>query len=212
MISQYRELEDGEFLVAGGDCAQGGIDDNIVQFMSKDRQDVPIVLEMSGVAAGMTPVLHKLLEYVYDKTQVQPVIALERNMGGASEMERLRRMNMLNKYKLYHAKNIGTNEGETTTNKLGFSTTSLTRPKMLGDLKEVIDTQLITLYDKKTVEELGTFIVNRNGKPEAAPNTHDDRVMSLAIAYQLYQTENKANDYGAESYINSDGDVTAMWG
>ena len=64
MIRQYRELEKDEFFVVSGDCAQGGIDSNIVQVMSKDRADVPIVLEQSGVAAGMTPILHTLLEYI----------------------------------------------------------------------------------------------------------------------------------------------------
>ena len=212
MIRQYRELEQDEFFVVSGDCAQGGIDSNIVQVMSKDRADVPIVLEQSGVAAGMTPILHTLLEYIYDVTGVQPVVALERNMGGASEMERLRKMNMTNKYRLYTAKDTGGVNGEKNTKILGYSTNSVTRPKMLGELKEAIDAKQLTIYDKKTIDELGTFIVNRNGKPEAAANTHDDHVMSLAIAWQLYQTEQKPDStYGTGSYTNEQSDITRLW-
>lgn len=210
MISQYRNLSRGEFIVVGGDCAQGGIDSNIAQVLSKDRIDVPIVLGMKGVAAGMTPVLHKLLEWIFDQTGVQPVVALERNMGGASEMERLRKMNLLNKYRLYTTVEIGTDKGEQPSHRLGFATTSVSRPKMLGDLKEAIDTTQLTLYDKKTVDELGTFIVNKSGKPEAAPNTHDDHVMSLAIAWQLYQTENKITN--EEVGMQSSGNITSAWG
>ena len=58
---------------------------------------------------------------------------------------------------------------------------------MLQDLKEAIDGQLLKLYDKATVNELFTFIISKTGKPQAEQNTHDDLVMSLAIAWQLYQ-------------------------
>lgn len=189
----YRQPQKGEFYVVGGDCAQGGIDSNWVQFVSKDRVDVPLVLQMSGVASSMTPVLHQTLEWLYDKTGVQPVVALERNMGGASEMERLRKLNRLNKYRIYLYRRVGKSDGEQQTETLGFVTDSISRPRMLGDLKEAIDATGLTIYDKNTVDQLSTFIVNKNNRPEAAPNTHDDAVMSLAIAWQLYQTEVKVS-------------------
>ena len=164
MIRQYRDLAQGEFIVLGGDCAQGGIDSNWVQCLSKDRLDVPIVLQMPGVAASMTPVLHKLAEWIFDQTGVQPVVALERNMGGASEMERLRKINLLNKYRLYTMQDYDTDKGESQTHKLGYITNTVTRPRMLGDLKEAIDSRLLKIYDKETIEQLQMFIVNKSGK------------------------------------------------
>ena len=186
----FRKIEKGEFFVVGGDCSQGGIDSNYVQFISKTAIDVPLVLQMQGVAATLTPVLHQTLEWLYDKTGVAPVVALERNMGGASEMERLRKLNRLNKYKLYLMKSFGKSDGEIASDLLGYSTNTATRPKMVGDLKELVDARGLTIYDEETINQLKTFIVNKNNKPEAAPNTHDDAVMSLAVAWQLYQTEN----------------------
>lgn len=210
MLRLYRRPIRGEFFVVGGDCSQGGIDSNFVQFISKNAVDVPLVLQMGGVAASMTPILHQTLEWIYDCTGVQPVVALERNMGGASEMERLRKLNRLNKYRIYLMNRFGRTDGETQTDKLGWNTDTLTRPKMLGDLKETIDATGITIYDQTTAEQLSTFIVNKNGKPEAASNTHDDAVMSLAIAWQLYQTENKIviddDDENATT-----GNVASMW-
>jgi phage terminase large subunit len=73
--------------------------------------------------------------------------------------------------------------------KIGWDTTTGTRPKMLQDLKEVIDNKTIRIYDPITVKELFTFIIKKTGKPEAEDNAHDDLVMSLAIAWQLQQTE-----------------------
>ena len=211
MIRQYRTLERNEFCLLGVDMSQGGADSNVAQCISKDRVDVPIVLKQQGVAADTTPVLHQLLEWIFDQTGVQPVVAIERNMGGASEMERLRKMNRLNKYRIYIAKQIGAKSGELATEKLGWSTDPASRPRMVGDLKSAIDTESLRIYDKQTIDELSTFIVNkRTGKPEAAPNTHDDMVMSLAIAWQLYQTENKVrlDDEGGES----SGNLAGLWG
>lgn len=191
MLSQYREIEKGSFFVVGGDCSQGGIDANVVQFMDKSRIDVPLVLKMQGVAASMTPILHQTLEWIYDTTGVKPVVALERNMGGASEMERLRKLNRLDKYRLYTMHTMGKSDGEQVSDRLGFTTDMVSRPRMVGDLKEAIDSMQLTIYDKDTIDQLTTFIVNKSNRPEAASGTHDDAVMSLAIAWQLYQTENK---------------------
>lgn len=210
MLRLYRPLVEGEFIVAGGDCAQGGIDDNWVQFISKDQVDVPLVLQMPGVAATMTPVLHQTLEWIYDQTKVRPVIALERNMGGASEMERLFKMNRLNKYVIYIMRTMGKSKSGVSTGLFGYNTDSATRPRIVGDLKEAIDAKALTIYDSVTNDQLQTFIVNNNGKPEADANTHDDAVMSLGIAYQLYQTETKPVDEYDDG-ADTSGNITSLW-
>lgn len=210
MLRLYRQPQPNEFFVVGGDCSQGGIDSNWAQFISKDKIDVPLVLELNGVAADMTPILHQTLEWLFDITGVQPVVALERNMGGASEMERLRKLNRLNKYRLYLYKRMGKTDGERSTQILGFNTDSLSRPRMLGDLKVAIDSIGLKIYDEETINQLSTFIVNKNNRPEAAPNTHDDAVMSLAIALQLYETETKILIDDNDGPDTS-GNITSLW-
>lgn len=203
MLRLYRELTKGEFIVVGGDCSQGGIDSNWAQFISKDQVDVPLVIEQPGVAANFTPQLHQVLEWVFDQTGVQPVVALERNMGGASEMERLQQMNRSNKYRIYAMKQIGSSLGAATTPKLGWNTDTGSRPRLVGDLKSAIDSQQLKIYDKETISQAQSFIVNKSGKPEAAPNTHDDAVMSLGVAWQLYQTEQRPVLRTAQSHYGS---------
>ncbi len=210
MLRLYRQPKKGEFFVVFGDCAQGGADSNFVQFLSKDRIDVPLVLQMQGVAASMTPILHQTLEWIFDKTGIQPVIALERNMGGSSEMERLRLLNRQNKYRIYAMKTIGKTTGEDETELLGWSTDTASRPRMIGDLKEAIDAKHLTIYDKETISQLSTFIVNKQNKPVAAANTHDDAVMSLAGAWQLYQTEYKITEDDDDN--QDSGSLTSLWG
>jgi hypothetical protein len=194
MFKLYRPIEQGEFFVVFGDCAQGGADKNYVQFMSRTRADIPLVLAMNGVAAEMTPHLRQALEYIYIKTKIPPTVALERNMGGASAMQDLMNSNYENHYTCYFMRDFSTGQS---TDKLGWDTTGNasttnpgTRPKMLGEWLTAFNSKIITIYDHETIEQHQTFIVNKNGKPEAAPNTHDDAVMSCAGAWQLYQTEN----------------------
>lgn len=185
MLLLYRKPEKGEFFVVWGDCAQGGADSNYIQFLSKSKGDIPLVVKINDVAASMTPILHQTLEWIFDQTGVKPVIALERNNGGASEMERLRIMNRLDKYRLYYMKKDGV-----PTDTLGWTTDSISRPTMIGDWKVAFDSTQIIIYDEDTIAQHKTFITNKRNRPEAAPNHHDDAVMSCAGAFQLYKTEN----------------------
>lgn len=185
----WRKLEQGEFLIVGADCSQGGSDSNTAAFLSKDKRDFPITYKRQGVANDMTDELFPVLNWVYDITGVKPVVAFERNNGGASEMSRLDKLNIEHKYVIYVMKLQGSTEGEQETKKLGWDTNSATRPILVKDWKYAFDNHLTTLSDPEFIEEHKTFILNNQGKPEAAKGFHDDCVISPAIAWQLYQTE-----------------------
>lgn len=192
MFRLFRRIEKDEFFVVFGDCSQGGEDSNFIQFLSKTRGDIPMVLEMQGVAAEMTPYLREALNWLHDRTGVKPVVALERNNGGASEMHNLMTYNT-GKYRIYYAKD---EKGKPMGDKPGWDTNGNsargtgTRPKMLGDWLMAYESHAVIIYDEETQSQHQTFIVNQLGKPEAAPNTHDDAVMSCAGAWQMYNTEN----------------------
>lgn len=183
----FRPIEKGEFFVIFEDTAQGGIDKNFAQFMSKTRADIPLVMSMLGVAAQATPHLHQAAEWIYDQTGVPPVVGIERQNGGASEMHNLMQMNRNGKYELYRYVDPTTGKR---TDKLGWDTNETSRAKMIGEWKIAYEREQVKLYDEETQKHHKTFITNKRGKPEAAPNTHDDGVMSCAGAYQLLLTEN----------------------
>jgi hypothetical protein len=214
IIRQYRPLKRGEFFVVGVDTASGGIDSCVAQFMSKNNSDVPLVYSEQVTATEMTPKIKAILEKVHDVTGVRPCVAFERNNGGVFEMERLARMNKSDKYSIFEMFNYGTNiSQDLDTYKVGWETNSATRPKMLSDLKEAIDHQLIGLYDKRTIEELFSFIIvqgKSRWKATADIGKHDDHVMSLAVTYQLFQTQEPSGDVSLvdlprEDYFDSRG-------
>jgi hypothetical protein len=134
----------------------------------------------------MTNSIFPVLERLFDVTGLKPVVAYENNAGGIFELERLAALNRNNKYEIYKQVTYGTTQSEQT-EKIGWVTNTATRPRMLQDLKNAIDNRLLRVYDKQTVGELYSFIINRFGKPEAEQGAHDDLVMSLAGAWQLYQ-------------------------
>jgi hypothetical protein len=194
----------------------GGIDNCVAQFMSKTNTDIPLVYSENCTATEATPKIKAMLEKVYDLTGVRPCVAFERNNGGVFEMERLARLNKSDKYTLYEMPQYGNKDSDQQeAYKIGWETYSATRPKMLSDLKEAIDHQLIKIYDKQTIEELFSFVIIQSGKSNrwkaaADSGKHDDFVMSLALVYQLFQTENAIDnvslaDLPNENYFSDKG-------
>lgn len=195
MFRKYRNYKRGEFYVVFADTAWGGLDYCAAQFLSKTNIDVPTVYHSKQLASEMTPLIHAELETIYDQTNVQPVVAFERNNGGIAEIERLAALNRLGKYRIYQEKTgAGTTNAPELSVKLGWTTSSATRPTMLSMLKEAIDNKLIKIYDKPTINEMFAFIISQTSsswKAQAEQGAHDDLIMALAGAWQLYQTENK---------------------
>jgi len=108
-------------------------------------------------------------------------------------------MGVLTTLKLAEYPNIYTRKSydkitDTTTDQVGFLTTSSTRPLILSDLQSLLHGKELKIFDSGFIDELGHFVRNeKTGKPEAEKGSHDDRVMSLAIASRILQ-ESPIND------------------
>lgn len=205
MFRRYRDYKQGEFYVVGVDTAWGGTDYCVAQFLCKTSLDIPVVYHSKVLATEMTPRIHNELERIYNETGVKPVVAYERNNGGVAEIERLATLNRDGKYRIYQEKrNMASTDVTEDSVKLGWTTSSSSRPTMLSMLKEAIDNRLIRIYDKPTITEMFSFIVSQTSsswKAQAENGAHDDLIMSLAIAWQLYQTEQApVNQFKQQTY------------
>lgn len=196
---KYRDFKEGEFVLCFADTAAGGGDFCAAHFLSKTNLDIPLVYHSKVIATEMTPLLHQKLEEIYDQTGIKPTVAYERNNGGFFEMDRMATLNRNQKYLIYKTKlNQGTKYNEKDSPKLGWDTNSATRPLMLGMIKEAIDSKLIRIYDRPTINEMFSFIEVQTStmwRAQAEKNAHDDLVMSLAGVWQMYQTEKPAPTY-----------------
>lgn len=189
----YRPIDKGEFILIFADTSWAGGDACAAQFLSYTNLDIPLVYHEFTVASEMTPLLHKKAEEIYKITGIKPVLCVERNNGGVAELERLKRLNRNQDYILYREKvKTGYKQSEAEGAKLGWTTSSATRPIMLGMLKEAVDNKLITIYDRPTITEMFSFVEKQTPsgwKPQAEKNAHDDLLMALAGVWQMYQTE-----------------------
>lgn len=192
MFKQYRTIQQGEFFVIGYDMAMGGNDYSAVQFLSKTNQDVPLVYHAKETATITTNRILPVVTKLRKVTGVKPVLMPEANSGGTFEIDRVLNSPNITDVTMYKTKTGIATIGRPDENKYGWYTTSASRPKMLEELKNAIDNQLITLYDEITINEMFSFIINNRTsgwRAEAESGKHDDLIMSLAIAWQGYKTE-----------------------
>lgn len=204
-FSQFRPFQPGEFIICAADTSAGGGDYCAAQFLSQKWLDVPLVYHSEVTATFMTPLLHEKLTEIYKQTGVQPMVTYETNNGGGFELDRLARLNRLGDYRIYTMKALDVQGRLVDNGKIGWSTNTATRPKMLSDLKDAVENNLLHLYHRATVDEMFSFIISNTGKPEAEEGMHDDLVMALSIAWQLYQTE-KPQESGSSAVVETDMD------
>ena len=110
--------------------------------------------------------------------------AVESNSMGIATLQQLDHMGYINLYKQTKVANVSNEEGE----RLGFRTTSATKPAIIGNLKNLIDSESIMIPDPIVIQELKDYISTDNGKTEAAPGCTDDTVISLSIACEVMRT------------------------
>jgi hypothetical protein len=184
MYRLYREPAFEEEIVLAADPADGGSD--FCAAVAKSRKHHDTVMNFHGHAESgqFGHELHRMAKYIYNRTNIWPLIAVERNTGMAT----IYVLQELNYPRLFR---MPTNLAETDRveeKKIGWVTNTGTRPKMLDDLALSIRQRTNIIPDEETVLELISFIRNpRNGKPEAMPGKHDDLVISEAIAEQMLQ-------------------------
>jgi hypothetical protein len=186
------------------DTAAGGNDRVAGQFMSHRWLDVPEILHAHVTITAVTPLIHEELLSIYKQTSIRPIVCYERNNGGAFELERLSRLNRHGDYRIYTMQRLDSSGHLTDSGVMGWDTNTATRPKMLQELDDGLNSRLLHLYDRQTINEMFSFIVNpKNGKAEAEEGAHDDLVMSLAGVWQMYQTEKPEEDEQGGSVVET---------
>lgn len=84
--------------------------------------------------------------------------------------------------RIYHRKQRMDQDPQTRADDIGWKTSSVTRPMMLSALDRALRELAISIHDPVSVQELMTFVIKPNGKPEASRGNHDDTVIANALA------------------------------
>ena len=169
----------GEFYVIGADVAEGKIEGDYSVAQVLDSHIDP---DLFGYE------LVKLARYYNDA-----YLGVEANNHGLTTLKSIQRYDYWN---LYFAK-IYDRFTDSITKKLGWQTTNKTKPMMIDKLAEFVRDFHIGIKSKTTVQELLTYIIEENGSTNAQQGCHDDTVMSLAIALQIW-LEGKGDTFTPE--------------
>ena len=111
-------------------------------------------------------------------------VAVESNSMGIATLQKLDAMEYVNLYRQTKIANVLNEEGE----RLGFRTTSATKPAIVGNLKNLIENEELMIPAPQIIQELKDYIATDTGKTEAAPGCYDDSVIALAICAEVMRT------------------------
>ncbi len=109
----------------------------------------------------------------------EALVATESNNHGLVTLKFLQEIH--NYPNLYYDK-ILDERSNRATRKLGFKTTLRTKPVIIDNLRELVREREIGIHSKTVLDEMASFVFQSNGSMSAAIGSHDDCVMSLAIA------------------------------
>jgi len=112
------------------------------------------------------------------------LLAVESNSMGIATLQKLDAMGYINLYRQTKIANVSSEEGV----RLGFRTTSATKPAIIANLKNLIENEELLIPSVQIIKELKDYISTDTGKTEAAPGCYDDSVIALAIACEVLRT------------------------
>lgn len=188
-IRLYRELEANEQFVVFADPADSHDYCAAVAF-SKKHYDCPLIFNMVMESSQFGYDLFYLCKFIYNRTNVWPKLAVERNTGQATIFV-LKQLNYPDLFRMVDFSSTTTHEG----GQIGWVTSGAltgtgeltgTRRKMLDDLALAIKQKMITLYDEEQIRQMMAFMIVK-GRAQAKRNQHDDLTMATAGVWQVAQ-------------------------
>jgi hypothetical protein len=195
-VREYREIEINEQTCIFADPAESQ-DFCAAVVVSKKHYDFPIVMNVVMESSQFGYELFALAKYVYNKTNLWPKLAVERNTGQAT-IYVLKTLNYPDLFRMVDFSSITSQEkgeiGWVTTGALSGGELIGTRRKMLDDLSLALNQGILKIYDEEQIRQLMSFMVVK-GRAQAKSNKKDDLVMATAGAWQVAQLTPEA-DFG----------------
>ena len=188
MFSEHREgdVRIWEFpkwekpYIIGADVALGVGQDYCAAVVMDNKNRVAAVYRNNRIDPSMYGEFLFYLGRYYNNA----FLAVESNSMGIATLQKLDHMKYVNLYRQTKIANVLNEEGE----RLGFRTTSATKPAVIGNLKNLIENDDIYIPDQVIIEELKTYIATESGKTEAAEGCHDDTVIAMGICAEVLRT------------------------
>jgi len=176
----WRRPEPKRKYVIGADIAGGGADGDAAAACVLDYETGEQVAELQGrVAPDRFAHMLDALGRHYNKAE----LAVESNNHGHSALSTLH--HTCEYPDLYRQADY--NNPYDRSGPLGWLTTAKSKPLMIDGLASAIADGSITIRSSALIDECLSYVVTDSGSTEAQPGRHDDRVVAVAIAWQVRQ-------------------------
>lgn len=129
-------------------------------------------------------------------------VGVENNNHGLTTLTIMKREEYWN---IYFSKQFD-RVSDRVTQKIGWSTTPVTKRLMIDKLQEFVREMYIGIYSDLIVSEMFSYVIEDNGSTNAQEGCHDDTVMATAIMLQLL-LEDVGADYVPEIPIDERGNI-----
>lgn len=183
----WKRPEKGRLYAVGADCAQGldvaptsgqsDPDYSVGCVLDRDTGEQVAVLRARMMPGETGRYMASLCRW-YNMAQC----CGERNPGGGgiSMLEAMLNADYPSGL-LYHRSVTPDQDPQVRGDRIGWDTSGVSRPMLIGYLDEAIRQGAITVHDAITIMELLTFVIWPDGKAQAQRGNHDDTVIALAL-------------------------------
>jgi len=171
-LTVFKQPEAGRTYVIGADTAEGiGSDYSVACVLDKETREQVAVLRGHIKPKQFAEALYALGKMFSNKRSM-PLLAVERNNHGHAVLLWLE--------DTLKYTNLFTHDDD----RVGWKTTSATRPILFDSYIDAVENELMKLNSINSINESMTLIDN-NGKIEAMDGKHDDECVANAIALQM---------------------------
>ena len=181
-VTIFREPEPGRIYLVGGDTSEGvdGGDWSRASVIERDTGEQVAVVggrwPPDVYAAKLDRVARRYARFADASNRMPVIVGVERNNHGHAVLLRLAQLHGgTAPYQIFRAKD----------GRLGWLTTTASRPLLVDQLEEAVRTDGTVIHDAVTVDEMLSFSWSDDGRPEAQEGYHDDAVIAHGIAIQM---------------------------
>jgi len=192
----WEEYQEGFTYMVSADVARGDGKDYSTFHIFK-IETMEVVGEYQG---KLTPDMFARMLLDVGRQYGECMVVVENNTIGWTVLDKIQESGYPNLFYSYKSSHdyVDPLTAETKNNAvMGFSMTTKTRPLVVAKLEEFVRNKLVTVYSKRLLNEMETFIWH-NGKPQAMKKYNDDLIMAFAIGCWVKDTVYTTNQRDAE--------------
>lgn len=175
----------GDIYQIGVDPSEGVIDPACISVISGSGK---LVAQFTG-KVPITALAEKVKWAYYQYKRARIVLEVNDKAGGAV-LEQIKDLNIYRR-QVFEYKDKKFSE------KLGFKTNHQTKRMLISNFQDALKRGAVEIYDQKSIDEFSTFVWSdeaRNQGASAQRGFHDDRVMSILLAF-WEMTPKKVEDF-----------------